>query len=245
MAIYLLNLGYSTFSTYSSNGSFVTYSSGAPGMLQSCAWYTNTGTAPPVQDTVMQMASLDQAQWGNPVASDTAAFTFTLGDYILLRVFRLPTDDPNNQDLLRVRVGIVFGNGSGNLAAQQNVVQSPLVMVQSGRNFPRAVVDTVSSSGMSWDLGFTTETNSPNPLQKTWVYCLGKIHSQAMDQYFNFNVGVTAYDPNQTVGENLNPNYNLIFPYGKDPTVKVKGAVMDFDGDRDDEDGGRGRREKK
>ena len=238
MAIYLLNLGFSTLGTYSSNGSFVTYSNLSPGLLQSSAWYTNTGTPPPVVDDAVIMTSLDQAVWGNPVASDTAAFNFNLGDYILLRIFRLPTDDPNNQDPLKVRTNLVFGNGSGNLAAQQNVLQTPLAFQQGGNSRPRAVVAFDNSAMANWDLAFTTEANSPTPTQKTWVYCLGKIHGQSSDTFFNFNVGVTAYDPATT----------MVYPYGKDPTVKVKGAVADFDGDGDhdrDDERGRGRREKK
>ncbi len=223
MAIYLLNLGFSTLGTYSSNGSFVTYSNLPSGLLQSSAWYTNTGTPPPVVDDTVPMTSLDQSMWGNPVAADTAAFTFNPGDYILLRVFRMPTDDPNNQDLLKVRTNLVFGNGAGNLAAQQNVLQTPLAFRQSGNTRPRAVVAFDNSAMTNWDLAFTTETNSPTPTQKTWVYCLGKIYAQSSDAFFNFNVGVTAYDPATT----------MVYPFGKDPTVKVKGAPIDADGDGD------------
>jgi hypothetical protein len=216
MAVYMLNLGFSSFDR--SNGSFSPYQASDVGLAQSLAWFQYQGSTPPQIDAVQPYSPLQQEDWKNSVAPSQSPFSINVGDYVMLRVFRMPTDDPNNLDPLNLRISLVFGYvvnpASGN--DQQKFVQAPLQL----NGYPRPVVDVDNSPGTSWPLAPTSETFNGVARPSTWCYYLGRAYAAANqpNPYYSFNIGVTAYDNNPG-----SPTYQVSFFYGHDPTVKVKG----------------------
>ncbi|MBZ5705215.1 MAG: hypothetical protein LAN63_07665 [Acidobacteriia bacterium] len=204
--VYMLNLGFTLLAgtSYAPNGSFLPYNgnqSPAPPVLQtSCAWLNYNGSSFPAwaTDTCQQLSdAIIGTTWAvkQPDYSPTSTFLGAdAGDFVLVRIY---TGDGSQQ--YKLRVGIVFGNGS-DAPTQGNVVQSPLNLAAG---VARSVIDFP-------DIGAANYTPSS---AGSWVYLLGQLHGSLAS--YSLNAGATIYDP--VSGK----TYSL----GHDPTLKVVGTV--------------------
>jgi hypothetical protein len=205
--IFMLNLGFTLLAgtSYAPNGSFLPYNGNqtpTPPVLQtSCAWLNYDGASFPAWATDSCQPLSDAtigSSWAVKQPDYSPSSTFlgaNAGDYVLARIY---TSDGGQQ--YKLRVGIVFGNGS-DTPTQGNVVQSPLNL---SAGVARSVIDFP-------DIGANNYTPST---AGSWVYLLGELHGSLAS--YSLNVGATLYDPVS----------GRTYALGRDPTLKVVGTIQ-------------------
>lgn len=214
MAVYLLNLGFSMAPQFLQTGSFKPYNATDPGMAQSCAWFVaNTNVSSGWQDQIAPVPTFNTSNWTQlqSGSSDSLPLSVNGGDYLCVRIFQV--DPPGSAPVAtNLRPTLVFGNGPANARSGQNssnLRQSPLQL--SGN--ARSVVDFDNAPGSAYPSPCTTENGAASAT--TWVYCLGKAHSQPTDSVFTVNTGATG----------VNLASSAVGAFGHDPIIKVKGGT--------------------
>ena len=195
--VYLLNLGISTQSAYSTSGAFKAYSASDTALGISGAWFKYTGTGLPtgVADNLVGLTALNSSYW-QFVQTDQSALTINTGDYVIVRIFPFDGSFPTNSN---ARFTVLFGAGTDSPNNSSVTLQSPL---QTSAGAVRPIIDTDNSSSSNWP--------TPTGTDNAWTYCAGKIHATGPAD-FTFNIGIT-----------LAPyGGSTLYGFGRDPQLHV------------------------